>query len=73
MICGAPESMTHSEDKEKTRHVFGLPDLAIVVIGVDGDCNDFWYRWNLASSYAENWTSRSNASIEETIWTDENL
>ena len=45
--------MTHSEDEEDTRHVFGLPDLAIVVIGVDGDCNDFCYRWNLVSSSVE--------------------
>ena len=34
------ESMTHLEDEEETRHVFGLLDLAIVVIGVDGDFND---------------------------------
>ena len=51
----APESMTHSEDEEETKHVFGLLDSAIVVIGVDGDCTDFWYRWNLVSSSAENW------------------
>ena len=50
----APKSMTHSEDKEETRHVFGLPDSAIVVIGVDGDFNDSWYKWNLASSFARN-------------------
>ena len=48
--------MTHSEDKEETRHVFGLPDSAIVVTGVDEDCNDFWDRWNLASSSTEKWT-----------------
>ena len=29
--------MTHSEDEEDTRHLFGLPDSAIAVIGVDGD------------------------------------
>ena len=48
--------MTHSEDEEETRQVFRLPDLAIVVTEVDGDYNDFWYRWNLASLSAENWT-----------------
>ena len=48
--------MTYSEDEEETRHVFGLPDLAIVVTRADGDCNDFWYKRNLASSSAENWT-----------------
>ena len=47
--------MTHSEDEEETKHVFGLPDSAIAITGVDGDCNDFWYRWNLASLSAENW------------------
>ena len=40
----APESMTHLEDEEETRHVFGLPDSAIAVTTVDEDCNDFWYR-----------------------------
>ena len=53
----APKSMTHLKDEEETRHVFGLPDSAIVVTGVDGNCNDFWYRWNLASSSIENWTN----------------
>ena len=37
----APESMTHSEDEEDTRHLFGLPDLAIAVIRVDGDLKEF--------------------------------
>ena len=46
--------MTHSEDEEETWHVFGLLDLVTVVTEVDGDYNDFWYRWNLASSSAEN-------------------
>ena len=50
----APESMTHSKDEEETRHVFGLPDSAIVVTRVDGDFNDSWYKWNLTSSSAEN-------------------
>ena len=36
--------------------MFGLPDSTIVVTRVDEDCNDFWYRWNLASSFAQNWT-----------------
>ena len=36
----APESMTHSEDDEDIRHLFGLPDSAIAVIGVDGDLNE---------------------------------
>ena len=49
--------MTHSEDKEETGHAFGLPDSAIVVTGVDGDFNDSWYNWNLASLSAENWTN----------------
>ena len=48
--------MTHSEDKEETRNAFGLLDSAVVVTGVDGDCNDFWYRWNLMSSSTKNWT-----------------
>ena len=48
--------MTHSEDEEEHRHVFGLPDAAIVVTRVDGDCNDFWNRWNLAISSTKNWT-----------------
>ena len=47
--------MIHSEDEEETGHVFGLLDPAIVVTEVNGDCNDFWYRWNLASSSVENW------------------
>ena len=50
----ALELMTHSEDEGETRHVFGLPDSAIAVTRVDGDCNDFWYRWNLVSSSTEN-------------------
>ena len=48
------ESMTHSEDKEETRHVFGLPDSTIDVTVVDGDFNDSWYKWNLASLFADN-------------------
>ena len=50
MCYVAPESMTRSEDEEETRLVFRLPNSTIVVIGVDGDYNDFWYRWSLASS-----------------------
>ena len=50
----APELMTHSEDEEEVRHLFGLPDLAISVIGVDRDFNDSWYKWNLANSFAVN-------------------
>ena len=42
--------MTHLEDEEETRHLFGLPNSAIAVIEVDGDFNDFWYKWNLANS-----------------------
>ena len=34
-----PESITHLED-EDTRHLFGLPDSAIAVIGVDEDLNE---------------------------------
>ena len=34
--------------------MFGLPDSAIVVTGVDGDFNDSWYKWNLVSSSAKN-------------------
>ena len=37
----APESMTHLEDEEETRHVFGLLDSTIAVTEVDEDCNDF--------------------------------
>ena len=51
----APESITHSEDEEETRHAFRLPDSAIVVTGVDGDFNDSWYKWKLVSSSVENW------------------
>ena len=36
----AIESMTHSKDEEDSRHLFGLPDSAIVVIEVDGDLNE---------------------------------
>ena len=50
----ALKSMTHSEDEEGTRHLFELPDSAIAVIGVDGDFNDFWYKWNLANSFVVN-------------------
>ena len=50
----APESMTHSNDEEETRHVFGLLDSTIAVTGVDEDFNDSWYKWNLASSSVEN-------------------
>ena len=46
--------MIHSKDEEETRHLFGLPDLAIVVTGVDGDFNDSWYKWNLASLSTKN-------------------
>ena len=46
--------MIHSKDEEETRHVFGLLDSTIAITGVDGDCDDFWYRWNLVSSSAEN-------------------
>ena len=46
--------MTHSEDEEEIKHLFGLLDLMIVVTGVDGDFNDSWYKWNLASSSVEN-------------------
>ena len=46
--------MTHSEDEEEIRHSFRLPDSAIAVIGVDGDFNDSWYKWNLANSSAVN-------------------
>ena len=50
----ALESITHSKDEDETRHVFGLPNSAIALTGVDGDFNDSWYKWNLASSSAEN-------------------
>ena len=50
----APESFTHSEDEEETRHLFGLLDSVIAVIGVGGDFNDSWYKWNLASSSTVN-------------------
>ena len=46
--------MTHLEDEEETRHLFGLPYSAITVIRVDGDFNDSWYKWNLANSLAVN-------------------
>ena len=48
------KSMTHSEDEEETSHLCGLPDSAIAVIGVNGDFNDSWYKWNLANSSAVN-------------------
>ena len=54
MCFVAPESMTYSEGEEETRHVFGLPDSTITVIGVDGDFNDSWYKWNLVSLSADN-------------------
>ena len=50
----AAESMIHLEDEEETRHLFELPDSAIAVIGVDGDFNDSWYKWNLANFSAMN-------------------
>ena len=50
----ALESISHSEDKEKTRHSFELLDSGIAVIGVDGDVNDSSYKWNLANSSIEN-------------------
>ena len=34
------ESMTHSKDEEYTRHLFGLPNSIIAVIGVYGDLNE---------------------------------
>ena len=46
--------MTHSEDEEETSHLFGLPDSAIAIIGVDEDFNDSWYKWNLANSSTVN-------------------
>ena len=46
--------MIHLENEEETRHVFRLPDLTMVVIRVDGDFNDSWYKWNLASLSTEN-------------------
>ena len=36
----ALESMTHSKDEEVIKHLFGLPDSAIAIIGVDGDFSD---------------------------------
>ena len=57
--------MTHSEDEEETRHLFGLPDSAISVIGVHGDINDSWYKWNQANSFAVNRTDGSDASLVE--------
>ena len=53
--------------------MFGFPDSAIVVTGINGDFNDSWYEWNLASSSAENCTDRADASLEEAIWADGNL
>ena len=50
----APKSMTHSEDEEEIRHLFGLPNSTIAVIGVDGDFNDSRFKWNLANSSAVN-------------------
>ena len=50
----APKSMTHSEDEEETRHVFGLPNSVIAITEVDGSFNDSRYNWNLAISSAEN-------------------
>ena len=50
----APESMTYLEDEEETRHLFRLLDSTIAVIGVDGDFNDSWYKWNLANSFVVN-------------------
>ena len=41
--------MTHLEDEEETRHLFDVPDSAIVVIGVDGNFNDSYYKWKLAN------------------------
>ena len=46
--------MTHSEDEEETRHVFGLPNLVIAITEVDGGFNDFGYNWNLAILSVEN-------------------
>ena len=46
--------MANSKDKEETRHLFGLPDSAIAVIGVDGDFNDSCYNWNLTNSSVVN-------------------
>ena len=46
--------MTHLKDEEETRHLFGLLDLAIAVIRVDGDFNDLCYKWNLSNSSAVN-------------------
>ena len=48
------ESMTHSKDEEETCHVSGLLDSVIVIIRVDGGFNDSWYKWKLATSFAEN-------------------
>ena len=50
----APQSVTHSEDEEESRHVFGLLDSTIAITRVNGDFNDSWYKWDLASSSAEN-------------------
>ena len=48
--------MTYSEDEEETRHLFGLPDSTITVIGVDDNFNDSWYKWNLANYSVVNLT-----------------
>ena len=45
----APQSVTHLEDEEESRHVFGLPDSTIAITRVNGDFNDSWYKWDLAS------------------------
>ena len=50
----APKSITHSEDEEETKHLFGLLDSTIAIIGVDGDFNDSWYKRNLANCSAVN-------------------
>ena len=46
--------MNHSKDEEETRHLFGLPDSIITVIGVDRDFNDSGYKWNLTNSSVVN-------------------
>jgi hypothetical protein len=44
--------MTYLEDEER-RHVFGLPNSAKAVIGVEEFFNDSWYWVNLVYSFVE--------------------
>ncbi|KAM7516216.1 hypothetical protein LguiA_005799 [Lonicera macranthoides] len=64
--------MTYLDDEE-IRHIFGLPESAIVVTEVtrvDEDFRDSWYLENLANSSTGIITDFSAISLVDAIWAE---